>query len=395
MLSLLLTYMEAFTVVKPATYTIESALVDSAQAHLVCVTDLYVHPAMIHAVMFTSQAYHDKSLGKPYSKLVLFHQAQTLYHLQQSLNHLTEALMPATLTVITTLASSAAIMGELEVLEKHMDGLYQVVQAQGGLKVIAQGSMIEHKAQRSASSILLRIQMFKKGLCRLDLGLSMGTGRKPRFFPDEISWGPQLARAAFATKVKDLKGLQPPPEPRFLNIWYDLKHFSAAANRATATGNKMSPELFSHLSTSVPNRLINLSYNKTSIDEVLRLSMLAYVKGLLVQIPGLGRKLWHLSSSLETALQAQQYPPHSELAGVLLWALVMAGLTIFEDFRETWFRAAIVQTAAVLGLRDWAEARLLLRDVLWVDIVFDQMAEALLQDVFHQDQHLSSKEMPT
>jgi hypothetical protein len=136
-------------VVKPATYTIEHTLVNRKKADdLFCYSNIAEHPAMFHAVLFTAQAFHDVSLGEPYGQIAQFHLSRTLYFLQQNLGDKEKATSDVTMSVVTSLAMSSVLLGDVETTKKHMDGLYRMIQWRGGLETLEPGGMVEHKAQR-------------------------------------------------------------------------------------------------------------------------------------------------------------------------------------------------------------------------------------------------------
>lgn len=212
----------------------------------------------------------------------------------------------------------------------------------------------------------------------------MGTGSKPRFFGGDVSWSPQISQGRATRMFSELRSLIPRPDPRLLNIWTDLREFSRTANQAIESKRKLSTEQFSRLSTSVPHRLLNLQFDSGSTHELLRLSMLAYVKSILVQIPGMGKKMTFLADRLETALLAQSYPPIPELAASILWALFVAAVAIFEDLSREWLAAAMIQTILTMGLRTWAEARVVLKSFLWIDMVYDRDGQRIFEQLFER-----------
>ncbi|KAL2680422.1 hypothetical protein Neosp_008023 [[Neocosmospora] mangrovei] len=248
----------------------------------------------------------------------------------------------ATIAIVAMLASAAAVFGDLRAVEKHMDGL-------------------------------------------LDLALAMGTNRKPRLFPEQISWEPQIAPSGCTTWYKELEAIHPPLDPRLLAVWADLKCYSKIANHAQS-GLKVKPDLFLTLSTSVPNRLLHLEYDSTSLAELMRLSMLAYIKGLLFQIPGIGRNMRYLSDRLSLSLQTQQYPPPLDHARFVFWALFVSGLSIFESVDQEWHRTALAKTASILNVGAWAQAKKVLESVLWVDRIYDSGAKAVFEGLFGVDE---------
>ncbi|KAH7161360.1 hypothetical protein EDB81DRAFT_784556 [Dactylonectria macrodidyma] len=359
---------KAFTIVKPSTYTIEVTLVESQRSDMLCFANFSQHPALLHSILFTAQAFCDLSLGHIYGKTARFHLAKTLYHLQQCIQNDREATTESTMIVVVSLATAAAILGDIESLGKHLDGLHRMIEMRGGLHALSDG-VVKHKAQR------------------IDFGLAMSTGCGLKFPQENISWSPQVAQGVLATKLPELSMIDPRPDPRLLHIWADLRVFSRAANEASVTGVKMSGAFFSRLNTSVPSRLIALRFDPASVPELLRLCMLAYMKSLLIQIDGLGPRMTHLVDGLTTALQAQQIPPAPEQARLLLWTLFIAKLSIFEDSDQDWLQEAMVQTVVSLDLRTWQQTRVVLKSFLWVDLVYNQPGKRLFDQWLRNDRN--------
>ena len=206
----------------------------------------------------------------------------------------------------------------------------------------------------------------------------MGTGSKIRLVPSAVSWNPQLAHDRSATVFPELSMVLPRPDPRLLHIWADLREFSRVANDATNSGATISAVVFSRLSTSVPNRLVNLTFDPTSLPELLRLCMLSYAKSLLIRLPGLGKKMTFLSERLEMALRAQLSMAKPEQSMLLLWALFITTLSIFEGLDAGWLRTGLAQTLSSLSLRTWAEIRGVVKGFLWMDRLHDHPAEQLV-----------------
>ena len=211
----------------------------------------------------------------------------------------------------------------------------------------------------------------------------MTFGSDLRFLRDgDSSWGPQLARGVDVTRLPELSMIQPRPDPRLLNIWADLRVFSREANEATKTGIMMPQEFFVKLKLSVPSRLVGLKeeFDPTSFPELLRLCMLAFMKGVFVQIPGYGPRMIYLVNGLENALRAQliriSIPGSPSMGKLLFWALYVSAMSIFEDLdRNEWLWMALKRTMSALDLRSWAMTRTLLKRFLWIDMMYDPLGK--------------------
>ena len=138
----------AFSVVKPATHTIQNLVVGTPSDDFFSIDRLSEHPAMTHAVVFTTQAFYERTYGVSYARTPQFHLAKTLKYLQESLNNPSDATSNSTLSVVASLAIGEVLLGELETAGKHMDGLARMIELRGGFGNLGRVASIEHKARR-------------------------------------------------------------------------------------------------------------------------------------------------------------------------------------------------------------------------------------------------------
>ena len=338
-------------------------------------------------MLFTSQAFGDVAQGLPFGVIAQHHLALALHHLQIAISDSQKSIDNATLIAVTSLATTAAILGDVEAAQKHLAGLHRMVQLRGGLQTLEKGGMVEHKAQRY-ETIIHHPFPYSIPLtsCRIDIGVAMATGASLQFFDDvSISWETQLAHGVEIVGLTELIDLFPRPDPRLLNIWADLRFFCREANEATKTGVKMSAAFFNRMTSTVPRRLFALGgeYEETSLSELLRLSMLAFTKSVLVQIKGLGERLTMLANGLRNALQAQAAQATArprDLEKVHLWILFISALSIFENLQDNeWLRDALLQSLSALGLQAWPEIRSILKGLLWIDMLYNKPGKQLFE----------------
>ena len=204
----------------------------------------------------------------------------------------------------------------------------------------------------------------------IDIGLAMGLGQPLRFSRDEdISWSPQIATGRPAARFTELSAalaLHSRPDPRLLNVWADLREFSARVNDTVARGAKVPMDIASRLATSVPHQLLRLRVDEGLVGEgaacggllheLLRLCMLAYAKTLLIKLPGIGRKMVVLVEGLRGSLTAWHCDLRLRAVGggvsgedvlegarrLLLWAVFVASVAIFEESDEDWLHDILV-----------------------------------------------------
>ena len=121
---------------------------EAPQDDFYCIGRLTEHPAMMHAVIFTAQAFYERSLGVSYGRTSQLHLSKSLGLLQDSLNDRSGATSNATMAVVTSLAMAAMLLGDFDTAAKHMDGLARMVELRGGFGSLGEGNTIEYKARR-------------------------------------------------------------------------------------------------------------------------------------------------------------------------------------------------------------------------------------------------------
>lgn len=132
---------------------------------------------------------------------------------------------------------------------------------------------------------------------------------------------------------------------------------------------KIPLQSFININDSVPHRLLSLCYDELSLHELLRLSMIAYVKSVLISFRGIGPRMTFLAEKLKAAVLAQLERADSTQLPILLWALFVMAISIFEGCGEDWLRVSLVQTMSSLGLQTWSATRQVLKAFLWTDVL--------------------------
>ncbi|KAF5695326.1 hypothetical protein FDENT_408 [Fusarium denticulatum] len=351
----------AFTTSKPCRYAIDMKIAHECESRIFSLSDMHTHEVSLHSILFTASAFQEVCQGVEFSVLTRYHLGETLRYIQRSLGDESTATAMATVGAIVNLASAASSLGDVDTARKHMDGLCRIFELRGGISPFGTAPLAEMKCQR------------------IEICLSMTEGRKPRLLPDIQVWD----------SLMPISGIYPPPESTFLDpriltpdrrlrsIWTDLQYYSRLANEDAL----IPTELFLFISTTLPNRLLQLSYDSQSTSELMRLCMLVYIKSILFSLPGVGRRMTYLANNLETALQ-QFVPLGREQSTFLLWTLYIAGGCIFEDFDREWQREATRETCKALGVGNWMQCRELLNTVLWIGDVHDPLAKEGFIKVF-------------
>lgn len=315
--------------------------------------------AYVHSILFATRAYFDWLGGRTCGREGLAHLTKTLELLRGTLEDESEAISETTISVIVGLAMAADCFGDRVAAARHVQGLHKIIMMRGGLGSLSKNSQLQIKS------------------CRADLGVAMSTGCKPLFFSTGISWKSYLGPSNHVPHHTDLHDIITTPDPRLVNIWVDMKEFCKAANIAFITGHKLDPELFQEVMTSIQYRLLHLGYDHAAgrddaLHEALRLSMLAFASTVFLKIQGLVLHFDILGARLKAAILALERPKDKAGREMMLWILVMTGISTFHGVDDDW----LTDYFAGKDPLPWKEARDVLKGRLWIDCLHDNPGEA-------------------
>ena len=104
--------------------------------------------AFMHCSLFITQAYLDWCAKDEYGREAMRHLTKTLRLLQESLADPDSATSDATIAVVQALVTVADLLGDMDLAEKHLQGLYRLVSLRGGLSFLAQNKQLQIKVCR-------------------------------------------------------------------------------------------------------------------------------------------------------------------------------------------------------------------------------------------------------
>ncbi|KAH6985703.1 hypothetical protein BKA56DRAFT_715144 [Ilyonectria sp. MPI-CAGE-AT-0026] len=324
------------------------------------VGSLITDPVYLHSMLFSSEAIQDESLGRGRSVLTQFHLVKTLRLLQERISIPNDplAISDQTIMTVVTLALAAQIFGDQAGFENHMEGLIRMVNLRGGFGTL----------KTSTHELPSKI-------CRVDLVHALTFGHRPAFFRDAISWDCYVVD----NKAKRPASLDPGHQiPSFVqsldwklvNVWTDLKRFSDICNLASQTGHKLTQTTFSEIMVSVLYRLLHMSFKQCPVNEVLRVGMVAYTTAIFLQWQYFKMGEGHLKESLSNALLELRESFIDVPPPVLFWLLTVLNTSFATDAEGRhvgWFSEVV----ELIPLASWAEARKVLKSMVWVDSLND------------------------
>lgn len=224
---------------------------------------------------------------------------------------------------------------------------------------------------------------------RVDLGWSIKNGTKPDFFNGSISWDPLLHKFTPMYRLPEQIRLDPELEVflrtwdyKLQNVFLDLRDFSNWVNSITLARKKLKPEWFQEIMLSIQYRLLHLEYslNTHSLEEAVRLGLLAFETTVFLQIPGSKMISRVFAQQLRGAVQ-MVFATHPQLLDLKLWLLLIGSIMVF-DTREPWLVEAVSELTQG---QDWDTIRQRLMSIMWISNVHDAPGKLVL-GILRQEQ---------
>ncbi|KAK3989064.1 hypothetical protein QBC44DRAFT_267806 [Cladorrhinum sp. PSN332] len=371
------------TIAKALLFPLEQCIVFENKAEQ-WVGPLGVDPAFLHAMIFSAQTFLD-SQASPSGLFIGSPSKKALPHLIKAIELLRERFADdadeeerkslTTVSTITSLAVLAHAAGDASSARNHLEGLYKIVELRGGLESF-EGS------EKSSVEVL-----------RTDIGIALFHGSRTRFFSgDDGEEGlvelPDLSPLVPGGIVNRVpKGIESSNvNKELVGTWKTLRDFSAVANYASGTRKLISMKTYGDFMISTMYSLLKMDFSgaKGSLDEVVRLGLLAYSASVFLQ----WKKMTHsrsgpypyLAGLLRKALKGMGKEVEPELG---LWLIMVGAVAVLdvagED--EQWVGDALRAQMELCGVREWGELRRILERVMWIGLVHDVPGKQVVQGV--------------
>lgn len=177
-------------------------------------------------------------------------------------------------------------------------------------------------------------------------------------------------------------------EPELKEVFRDLTQASYILARDLV---KFGPFEFQEIIISGTARLLHrhpLSSPSfgTREDGLYALSLLALMSSMLFS-PGRQNPLPYnlLAESFRDALSGVLMTPAQPNAPILLWILMVGGISVFRDNDVSWLLSWIKTTASAQGIKDWPGARDRLCKYPWIPGFHDELGQKLWEQVATSD----------
>ena len=159
--------------------------------------------------------------------------------------------------------------------------------------------------------------------------------------------------------------------------WTAMKRFCSAINSAAEHNRQLPKETLRDTMAAIMYRLLRMnSFDSTSIDEAIRLGLLAFSHHIFLRWRDLKPPQTYFPDTYRTCLLNLKLPDTSS-SQILLWLLMVGSLSFFTPADDAWLIPWIRVNVELCGAHDWIGLRSQLKEFPWIDILHDNPGQAI------------------
>lgn len=208
---------------------------------------------------------------------------------------------------------------------------------------------------------------------RLDLEYAIFTGTRPFLF-DESSPSIHGIHLAATTAGHTEQGVA--RDARLEAVFRETQALVTAINIAVGTGTKLDLTFFQESMLTTQYRILLLEFPESEWEmEALRLGMIAFGTTVYFRFAEYGREYRHLSEMLATVVKG--HPPGDwPRPELVFWLLIVGSISLWKPGSQHFVLEGLEELTYRLNIRSWAEAKALLKSILWIDSLHDDLVRA-------------------
>lgn len=208
---------------------------------------------------------------------------------------------------------------------------------------------------------------------------------EPVFFGDPIL-EPLMPYDLIPPITETSPGVKTSPQPVASSISTDLQQawaimikFCSAINCATRRNRRLDKEILLTNMGSVMYRIVRMKGGPNSVDEMIRLGLLAFCSHVFLRVlnvPTPHTYLPNLYRDHLLSLASGQIPSLS-----LVWLLMVGSISLFTPADDHWILPWMRSCLTTLGANNWDELRNQLKRLLWIDTLHDKPGQTIFDSV--------------
>ncbi|CAM1509475.1 Fc.00g032140.m01.CDS01 [Cosmosporella sp. VM-42] len=327
--------------------------------------------AYMHAAVFALQGYIFYASGRSTpvtARSAMAHYSAALRLLRErvSVPSKLDNVWDPTVLAVLYLASYAHFMNDYDTAKHHMEGLGKIVSIRGGLTAFSYNTKLVME------------------LLKCDLGIALNNGTMPTFF-NGLSSEPLMPYNLSALAAEEIehsaakiywKSVELGTNEDLVQAWAFLTRFCSTINSAAQRKRQLPKETLLNAMASSMYRLLRMnSFDTTSIDEAIRLGLLAFSSHIFLSWQDVKLPHTYLPEAYRGCLLNLKLPDTLP-SQVLLWLLMIGYISIFTPADDPWLMPWVRVNIELCEAHSWSDLRGQLEAFPWIDILHDKPGRA-------------------
>lgn len=165
-----------------------------------------------------------------------------------------------------------------------------------------------------------------------------------------------------------------------VDVWLIMKKFCLLTNLGTETRMLIQPATIYDTMVAVMYRLLHMSFTSGTLDETLRLGLLAFTHHIFLQWQDIILPHSSFSNTYRKYLQAHalgaRVPP-----SISLWLFFIGALSLFHVSDEQWLGESLREAVELCGVTSWKDAQEILKASMWISLLDDKSGKQIYDSV--------------
>jgi hypothetical protein len=172
-------------------------------------------------------------------------------------------------------------------------------------------------------------------------------------------------------------------DKRVSRAWFIMEQFCSLINRSFEANHKIPQVILLDTIASVMYNLLDLRFGSSSVDEAIRLGLLAFSSSVFLQWQAVKQPYRHLATAYQNCLfgisSSRQVPSY-----LSLWLLIICGISTFDAPNDN-LRPLLRAKIELSEVSSWGEMRDIMGSFLWIGWVLDKAGEKFFEFVLSSE----------
>lgn len=174
-------------------------------------------------------------------------------------------------------------------------------------------------------------------------------------------------------------------DPQLATIWTEMLSFCSLLNASVHKEERpMTVPVFMDCMGSIMYHLVPLSFEMSSLDETVRLGLVAFSGPIFLEWPNVKLHNPGIAHDFRRCLASLEYKTCNVRTSpqLFLWLSMIGAISIFQDSADLdWLRTWMQPILVICNITTWNQMRDELKSFLWVSVIYDQAGQQFFETI--------------